>query len=516
MEGISHEAASLAGTWGLNKLIAFWDDNHISIDGNVDGWFTDDTPARFEAYGWNVIRGVDGHDADAIKRAIDTALRSTDKPTLICCRTTIGFGSPDKAGKESSARRAAGQGRNRRHARGSWTGRTRRSRSRRRSATAGAPATPALRARSTSGTSCSTPTPRSIPSSPTNSTRRSRDELPDDFAAAADAYIAKLQADGPVVASRKASQMAIEAFAPLLPELIGGSADLAHSNLTLWKGSKSVASDDADANYIYLRRARVRDDRDQQRPGACTACFIPYDATFLVFSDYARNARAHERADGRARDPRLHARLDRPGRRRPDPPADRAPGLAALHPATTTSGARATRSSRRCAWRAAIERHDGPSCLVFSRQNLRAPAAQRRSRSPTSRAAATCCATASARRELILIATGSEVELAMQAADAARATARARGVDAVDRRVRPPGRRVPRSRCCRTPCRKRVAIEAGVTDFWRKYVGLDGAVIGIDTLRRVGAGRGAVPALRLHRRERGRGGARRWADRRCG
>ena len=287
MEGISHEAASLAGTWGLNKLVAFWDDNNISIDGQVQGWFTDDTPARFEAYGWTVVRNIDGHDPVEIKTAIDTALRSSDKPVLLCCRTTIGFGSPAKAGKESSHGAPLGKdevaatraGLNWDHApfeipqaiADGW-----------RANSVGA-------ARELNWRDLFDRYAADYPEQADEFTRRMRGELPADFADIADAYIAKLQADGPVVASRKASQMAIEAFAPHLPALVGGSADLAHSNLTLWTGSKSVAGSDPDANYVYYG----------VREFAMTAIsnglalhggFLPYDATFLVFSDYARNA----------------------------------------------------------------------------------------------------------------------------------------------------------------------------------------------------------------------------------
>src|SRR5690606_27485314 len=287
MEGISHEAASLAGTLGLGKLVAFWDDNRISIDGNTEGWFTDDTPARFEAYGWRVIRNVDGHDATGIKTAIDTALAHGDKPTLVCCRTTIGFGAPTKAGKESShgsplgkdeaeaTRKALGWEHGAfeipQDIREAWN------------------AHGAGVAREDAWNALFEAYAAKFPEQANELLRRSHGELPEGFAPAADTYIAKLQADGPVVASRKASQMAIETFAPLLPELVGGSADLAHSNLTLWKGSKSVATTDPDANYVYYG----------VREFAMTAIgnglalhggFIPYDATFLVFSDYARNA----------------------------------------------------------------------------------------------------------------------------------------------------------------------------------------------------------------------------------
>src|SRR5690606_6348536 len=240
MEGISHEAASLAGTLGLGKLVAFWDDNHISIDGEVEGWFTDDTPARFEAYGWRVIRDVDGHDADAVKAAIEKAIASDDKPVLLCCRTTIGFGSPNKAGKESSHGAALGKDEVEatrkalgwehgpfeipQQIRDGW-----------RAGNAGL-------VREEQWNRMFDQYAARHPRLAEELVRRSHAELPEDFAAAADAYIAKLQAEGPKVASRKASQMAIEAFAPLLPELVGGSADLVGFNLTLWSGSKSVVT----------------------------------------------------------------------------------------------------------------------------------------------------------------------------------------------------------------------------------------------------------------------------------
>ena len=286
MEGISHEAASLAGTWGLNKLVAFWDDNHISIDGNTDGWFTDDTPKRFEAYGWNVIRGVDGHDAVEIKTAIDTALKSGDKPTLICCRTTIGCGSPNKAGKESSHGAPLGKDEVQatREALG-WTH--------------GAFEIPqelyaGWRARDLAAVESGWDArfaayKAAHPEAAAEFERRMAGNLPATFNADADTFIATVQADGATIASRKASQNSIEAYAPLLPELVGGSADLAHSNLTLWKGSKSVASNDPNANYIY---SGVREFGMTAISNglALHGGFIPYDATFLVFSDYARNA----------------------------------------------------------------------------------------------------------------------------------------------------------------------------------------------------------------------------------
>lgn len=286
MEGISHEAASLAGTWGLGKLVAFWDNNHISIDGNTDGWFSDNTPARFEAYGWHVIRDVDGHDAEKIKAAIEAALENTDKPTLICCRTKIGFGAPSKAGKESShgaplgkeelegARKALewpyGPFEIPEEIYAGWR--------------AGGTGT----LRQAEWEQLFDKYGKQYAAEAAELTRRSHAELPADFIAQADAYIAKAQQDGQTIASRKASQLAIEAFAPLLPELIGGSADLAHSNLTLWKASKSVATDDPDANYVYYG-VREFGMTAIANGLALHGGFIPFDATFLVFSDYARN-----------------------------------------------------------------------------------------------------------------------------------------------------------------------------------------------------------------------------------
>ena len=474
MEGISHEAASLAGTWGLNKLVAFWDDNHISIDGDTAGWFTDDTPARFEAYGWNVVRGVDGHDADAIKGAIDEALLSGDKPTLLCCRTTIGYGSPKKAGSESShgsplgadeivaTRKALG-----------WE--------------YGAFDIPAAiydgwrvgdvgTFRESQWNDAFDKYAARFPAEAAELVRRSHGELPDDFADAADAFIAKLQADGPVIASRKASQNAIEAFAPHLPELVGGSADLAGSNLTLWSGSKSVTGEDRDANYIYYG----------VREFAMTAIsnglsvhggFIPYDATFLVFSDYARNAvRMSALMGARAIHVYTHDSIGLGEDGPTHQPIEHMASLRYIPNNDVWRPCDAVESA--VAWKAAIERADGPSCLVFSRQNL-----DHQSRDNTQVAdiarGGYVLRDGGSDPELILIATGSEVGLAMQAADALGDKVRVvsmpcTGVfDRQDAGYRESV--LPRA------CRKRVAIEAGVTGFWGTYVGLDGAVIGIDT-----------------------------------
>ncbi|RPE74810.1 transketolase [Vulcaniibacterium tengchongense] len=483
MEGISHEAASLAGTWGLHKLVAFWDDNRISIDGDTAGWFTDDTPARFEAYGWNVIRGVDGHDSASIKAAIEQALRSIDKPTLICCRTTIGFGSPNKAGKESShgaplgkdevaaTRDALGW----RHGAfeipdeiyAGW----------RRDDGAAREAEWNRRVEAYE---------RQYPELAAELRRRVRGELPADFAAAAQAYIDKLQAEGPAVASRKASQMAIETFAPLLPELVGGSADLAHSNLTLWKASKSVASDDPDANYVYYG----------VREFAMTAIsnglalhggFIPFDATFLVFSDYARNAvRMSALMNAHAIHVYTHDSIGLGEDGPTHQPVEHLASLRYIPHNDVWRPCDAVESA--VAWKAAIERRDGPSCLVFSRQNLPHQPRDARQLADVARGGYVLRDSAGT-PEIILIATGSEVGLAMQAAERLGDKARVVSMPSTDVFDRQDA--AYRESVLPKACRKRVAIEAGVSDFWRKYVGLDGAVVGID---RFGA---SAPAEKL-------------------
>ena len=472
MEGISHEAASLAGTWGLNKLVAFWDDNHISIDGEVEGWFTDDTPARFEAYGWNVIRGVNGHDPDEIKTAIDTALKSDDKPTLVCCRTTIGFGSPNKAGKESSHGSPLGKDeatatREALHwpypafdipqpIRDGW-----------RAGNAG------LVREDQWGTLFDAYAAR-YPDLAAELSRRSHGDLPEGFSDDADTFIVKLQADGPSVASRKASQMALDAFGPLLPELIGGSADLAGSNLTIWKGSKDIQSGDADANYIYYG----------VREFAMTAigngialhgCFLPYDATFLVFSDYARNAvrmsalmGAHSihvythDSIGLGEDGPTHQPVEHMASLRYIPDND------LWRPCDAVESA--------VAWKAAIERKDGPSCLVFSRQTLPHQLRDEAQVADIARGGYVLRDSVGA-PEVILVATGSEVGLAMQAAEALGGGVRVVSMPSTtvfDRQDV-----AYRESVLPDACRKRIAIEAGTADFWRKYVGLDGAVVGM-------------------------------------
>ena len=476
MEGISHEVASLAGTWGLGKLTCFWDDNKISIDGNTDGWFTDNTPARFEAYGWQVIRGVDGHDSDEIIQAIKTAQAEIDRPTLICCRTLIGFGAPNKAGKES--------------AHGAPLGKDELEAARKQlnwpyaafeipeEIYAGWRAGNTGLLREEQWNRTFDKYADAFPNEAAELTRRSHGILPDTFADDADAYIAKLQNEGPVVASRKASQMAIETFAPLLPELIGGSADLAHSNLTLWKGSKTVTSSDADANYVYYG-VREFGMSAISNGLALHGGFLPYDATFLVFSDYSRNAlRMSALIPARSIHVFTH---DSIGLGEDGPTHQPVEHLASLRYIPNNDVWRPCDAVESAvSWKKAIERQDGPTCLIFSRQNLAHQLRDEQQVANIERGAYVLHDAATF--DAILIATGSEVELAMQTAKQLDTQGiKARVVSMPSTNTFDKQDNAYRESVLPAACRKRVAIEAGVTGFWRKYVGLDGAVIGIDS-----------------------------------
>jgi transketolase len=478
MEGISHEAASLAGTWGLGKLICFWDDNKISIDGNTDGWFTDDTAARFEAYGWQVIRHVDGHDPVEINQAIRTAQAEHNKPTLICCRTVIGFGSPNKQGKES--------------AHGAPLGKDEIALTREKlkwphaafdipkNIYEGWRATSKGSAREAKWNGLFERYAAAHPDLAEEFLRRSKGVLPADFDALAAQYIAKLQTEGPVVASRKASQMAIETFAPLLPELIGGSADLAHSNLTLWKGSKSVASDDANANYAYYG---VREFGMSAIANGLSlhGGFLPYDATFLVFSDYSRNALrmsalipanvihvfTHD-SIGLGEDGPTHQPIEHMASLRYIPNND------VWRPCDAVESA--------VSWAQAIKRRGGPSCLIFSRQNLAHQPRRSEQVANIARGGYVLFETQPGRCDAILIGTGSEVELAVQAAKQLSENGLAvRVVSMPSTTVFDRQDAAYRESVLPAACTKRVAVEAGTRDFWYKYVGLNGAVIGMDS-----------------------------------
>ncbi|PCR98467.1 transketolase [Pseudomonas fluorescens] len=476
MEGISHEVASLAGTLGLGKLIAFYDDNGISIDGEVEGWFTDDTPKRFEAYNWQVIRNVDGHDPEEIKTAIDTA-RKSPLPTLICCKTTIGFGSPNKQGKEDCHGAPLGDAEialtrkalNWNHGPfeipadiyAEWDAKEK------------------GRAVESEWDQRFAAYSAAFPTEANELIRRLSGELPADFSEKASAYIAEVAAKGETIASRKASQNALNAFGPLLPEVLGGSADLAGSNLTLWKGCKGVSAEDASGNYMYYG-VREFGMTAIMNGVALHGGLVPYGATFLMFMEYARNA---VRMSALMKQRVIHVYThDSIGLGEDGPthqPIEQLTSLRSTPNLDTWRPADAVESA--VAWKNALERKDGPSALIFSRQNLQHQTRDAGQIADISRGGYVLkdCA---GEPELILVATGSEVGLAVQAYD----------------KLTEQGRKV---RVVSMPCTSlfdaqdasykqsvlplqvgaRIAIEAAHADFWFKYVGLEGRVIGMTT-----------------------------------
>jgi len=475
MEGISHEACSLAGTLGLGKLVAFYDDNGISIDGKVEGWFTDDTPARFQAYGWNVIRAVDGHDFAAIERAVSAAMAVTDRPTLICCRTVIARGSPNKAGTADAHGAALGDkevAATRAHIgwphppfeipeeiRAAWDARA-----------AGKKLEEDWNRRFAAYRAA-------YPAEAAELERRLAGRLPANWQAHCRSVLEKVAAKAETIATRKASQNAIEALAPVLPEMIDGSADLTGSNLTNWSGSKPVGRTGG-GNYLYFgvrEFAMAAIANGMALHGGC----LPYVGTFLVFSDYARNAlrmaalmkqRAvfvftHD-SIGLGEDGPTHQAVEHAAALRLIPNMD------VWRPCDTIETA--------VAWIAAIERNDGPTCLLLSRQNLPFQTRDAAAAASVARGGYVLADAPDGKPRAVIIATGSEVALAMGARE--RLSAEGIGVRVVsmpstsrfDRQdaawresVLPRG--VPR-----------VAVEAGVTDYWRKYVGLEGGVVGVD------------------------------------
>lgn len=475
MEGISHEVCSLAGTLGLGKLIAFYDDNGISIDGEVEGWFTDDTPKRFEAYGWQVIRNVDGHDAEEIKMAIETARKTTDQPTLICCKTTIGFGSPNKQGKEEChgaplgndeiALTRAALGWN--HGPfeipadiyAEWDAKE-----------AGAAAEAAWNEKFAAYAAAH-------PELASEFKRRIAGELPGDFAEKASAYIQEVAAKGETIASRKASQNALNAFGPLLPEFLGGSADLAGSNLTLWKGCKGVSAEDASGNYIFYG-VREFGMSAIMNGIALHGGFVPYGATFLIFMEYARNAVrmsalmkqrvlyvfTHD-SIGLGEDGPTHQPIEQLASLRGTPNLD------TWRPADAVESA--------VAWKYAIERADGPSALVFSRQNLPHQPRDAQQLSDIERGGYVLKDSVG-EPELILIATGSEVGLAVAAYDKLTADGRkVRVVSMPSTSVFDQQDAAYKQAVLPLQVGARIAIEAAHADFWYKYVGLEGRIIGM-------------------------------------
>ena len=473
MEGISHEACSLAGTLGLGKLIAFYDDNGISIDGHVDGWFTDDTPKRFEAYGWHVVRNVDGHDVNAVNAAIEASKKTLDKPSLICCKTVIGKGSPNKAGSHDSHGSALGE---------KEVAATRQNIGWVHPAFeipadvyAGWDARGKGTAREADWNARFAAYAKAFPPEAAEFTRRMSGELPQGWRRHAEGFLAKVNEKAETIASRKASQNTIEALAPVLPELIGGSADLAGSNLTLWSGSKGVGKASA-GNYIYYG---VREFGMSAIMNGITlhGGLIPYGGTFLTFSDYSRNALrmaalmkirtlfvfTHD-SIGLGEDGPTHQSVEHAASLRLIPNMD------VWRPCDAMESA--------VAWIAAIERTDGPACLLFSRQNL--PFQARDAGRIEQIAQGGYVLSDAVSPKAIIIATGSEVSLALSAqkllADAGVAVrvVSMPSTSVFDRQDATYRESVlPRGI-------KRAAVEAGVTDYWRKYVGLEGTVVGLD------------------------------------
>jgi transketolase len=477
MEGVSHEACSLAGTLGLGKLIGFYDDNGISIDGHVEGWFTDDTPKRFEAYGWHVVRNVDGHDAEAVRKAIVEARGVTDKPSLICCKTIIGFGAPNLCGSHDchGAPLGADEIKATRENIGwthdafvvpdeiyaEWNARAK-----------GDASEQAWNAKFTAYK-------KAHPDLAAEFERRVRGELPKDWASKAAEYVKAVAAKGETIASRKASQNALNGYAPLLPELIGGSADLAASNLTLTKVSRPVTAAAMDGNYINYG-VREFGMSAIMNGLAVHGGFIPYGGTFLVFSDYARNAvrmaalmrqrtlfvYTHD-SIGLGEDGPTHQPIEHVASLR------LIPNMSLWRPCDAVESA--------IAWKAGIERKSGPTALIFSRQNLPHQARTDEQVASVARGGYVLSEASNGKPQAIIIATGSEVALAMEAQKLLAAQGKHVRVvsmpstdvfDAQDAGYRESV--LPRA------VTKRAAVEAGTTGLWFKYVGIEGCVIGLD------------------------------------
>ncbi|ELA3114420.1 transketolase [Vibrio vulnificus] len=476
MEGISHEACSLAGTLGLGKLIAFWDDNGISIDGHVEGWFSDDTPKRFEAYGWHVIPAVDGHNAEAINAAIEAA-KADPRPTLICTKTIIGFGSPNKSGshdchgaplgaEEIAATRKElgwehGPFEIPQEVYAEWSAKE-----------AGA-------AKEAAWDEKFAAYEAAYPELAAEFKRRVNGDLPAEWEEKANQIIADLQANPANIASRKASQNALEAFGQMLPEFMGGSADLAPSNLTMWSGSKSLEASDFSGNYIHYG-VREFGMTAIMNGIALHGGFVPYGATFLMFMEYARNAMrmaalmkvqniqvyTHD-SIGLGEDGPTHQPVEQIASLR------LTPNMSTWRPCDQVESA--------VAWKLAIERKDGPSALIFSRQNL---AQQPRSAEQVADIAkgGYILKDSDGKPDLILIATGSEVELAVKAAE--QLTSEGKKVRVVSMPATDTFDKQDaayRESVLPSDVTARIAIEAGIADFWYKYVGFDGRIIGMTT-----------------------------------
>ena len=474
MEGISHEVCSLAGTLGLGKLIGFYDHNGISIDGETEGWFTDDTAKRFEAYHWHVIPDIDGHNPEAVKKAIEEAKAVTDKPSLIMCRTIIGFGSPNKAGKEESHGAALGEqevalarkqlGWNHppfeipKEIYRAWDARE-----------AGEKAEQAWNEKFAAYK-------KAHPQLAAEFERRMSGGLPEDWQETTSAYIKKLQAEPAKIATRKASQNALNTYGPKLPELLGGSADLAPSNLTIWSGSTSIKEDLA-GNYIHYG-VREFGMTAIANGIAHHGGFVPYTATFLMFVEYARNA-ARMAALMKARQIMVYTH-DSIGLGEDGPTHQAVEQLASLRLTPNFSTWRpCDQVEAAVAWKAAIERHNGPTALILSRQNL---AQMDRSAEQLEAVAkgGYILKDCDGQPELILIATGSEMEITVNAAKALTDEGhKVRVVSLPSTDVFEAQDDSYKESVLPRDVRARVAVEAGIADYWYKYVGIDGAIVGM-------------------------------------
>ncbi|MDN5680407.1 MAG: transketolase [Ewingella sp.] len=474
MEGISHEACSLAGTMKLGKLTAFYDDNGISIDGHVEGWFTDDTAKRFESYGWHVVRGVDGHNPDSIKAAIEESHKVTDKPSLLMCKTIIGFGSPNKAGTHDvhGAALGAAEVAATREALGwkyaafeipqdiyaQWD------------------AKEAGKAKEAAWDAKFDAYAKAYPELAKEFKRRIKGELPANWETEAQKFIEQLQANPANIASRKASQNALEAFGKVLPEFLGGSADLAPSNLTMWSGSKSIGDDQA-GNYIHYG-VREFGMTAITNGIALHGGFLPYSATFLMFVEYARNA-VRMAALMKIRNVFVYTH-DSIGLGEDGPTHQPVEQIASLRVTPNMSTWRpADQVESAVAWKYAIERNDGPVTLIFSRQNLTQQPRTAEQLANVARGGYVL-KDSEGTPDVILIATGSEVGITVEAADKlAAAGTKVRVVsmpstDAFDKQDA-----AYRESVLPKAVTARVAVEAGIADYWFKYVGLNGAIVGM-------------------------------------
>tara|TARA_B100001741_G_scaffold313056_1_gene317976 strand:- start:1836 stop:3845 length:2010 start_codon:yes stop_codon:yes gene_type:complete len=477
MEGVSHESCSLAGTLGLGKLVAIYDSNQISIDGDVAGWFTEDIPKRFESYGWHVVRDIDGHNPKEIKRALESAIKNTSQPSILYCNTVIGWGSPNKAGKESSHGAPLGDEEIQLTRKelgwehepfdipdeyyAAWDAKPN-----------GEKLESAWQKKLLSYE-------KKYPELAAEYKRRMQNELPSNWSDVVDRYLNSTVEKAESLATRKASQNAIEAYAKHLPEMIGGSADLTGSNLTNWSGSIMIDRKNKDGNYISygvreFAMAAINNGISLHKG------FIPYSGTFLMFSEYARNALrmaalmkiqnifvfTHD-SIGLGEDGPTHQAVEQASTLR------LMPNMSLWRPCDAVESA--------IAWQAAIERDSGPTSLLLSRQNL-AHLKRTESQLQNIKRGGYTLIEGSQKPEAIIIATGSEVEMALNVATRLNANNKnIRVVSMPSADVFDAQEEGYKETVLPFSCRNRIAIEAGVTDYWKKYTGLDGLALGVDT-----------------------------------